>query len=298
MKNKNKRILLIFCLIWLLPTITAAIYRPIGIVKTLVQNQLATVFSSTYDISTPAGSDSPSEADDRMRETKAAVQERLAVEHRFALTGTEVSAADTGEHTDITTDSIVNAGAMTASGTITLGAGADLVGSATSDITFNTNKFTVAGDTGNTSIAGTLDVTGAFESTGIATLADASVTKTTAAPGADAQIANKKYVDDQIAAIGSLFGTWIDSISITSGVASSAVATDGILLVHVDTAAGYTRCQLFSGPNGTEAKGNFFTGSQVFDEQYVVPVKKGEKYKVTVPDGAPTITGYFIPIGN
>ena len=49
---------------------------------------------------------------------------------------------------------------------------------------------------GNTVIAGTLGVTGAFESTGVATLADASVTKTTAAPGADAQIANKKYVDD------------------------------------------------------------------------------------------------------
>jgi hypothetical protein len=38
-----------------------------------------------------------------------------------------------------------------------------------------------------------------FESTGIATLADASLLKTSAAPTTDAMIANKKYVDDQVA---------------------------------------------------------------------------------------------------
>lgn len=50
---------------------------------------------------------------------------------------------------------------ITANGGLTLGAGDDLIGSSTSDITFNTNKFTVAGATGNTLVAGTLDVTGA-----------------------------------------------------------------------------------------------------------------------------------------
>ncbi len=53
----------------------------------------------------------------------------------------------------------------------------------------------------NGAFSGTLDVTGATELVGIVTIADASVTKTTAAPGADAQISNKKYVDDQITAI-------------------------------------------------------------------------------------------------
>lgn len=56
-------------------------------------------------------------------------------------------------------------GAMTANGGITLGAGNDLIGSATSDITMNTNKFTVAGATGNTGVAGTLDVTGNIDPT-------------------------------------------------------------------------------------------------------------------------------------
>ena len=50
---------------------------------------------------------------------------------------------------------------ITANGGVTLGAGDDLIGSATSDITINTDKFTVAGDTGNTVVDGTLDVAGA-----------------------------------------------------------------------------------------------------------------------------------------
>ena len=77
---------------------------------------------------------------------------------------------------------------------ITLGAGDDLVGSSTSNITFNTNKFTVAGDTGNTLVAGTLDVTG------VATIADASKLTTAAAPTDPCDIANMAYVDAAIAA--------------------------------------------------------------------------------------------------
>jgi hypothetical protein len=57
------------------------------------------------------------------------------------------------------------------SGTITLTAGSDLIGSSTSDITINTNKFTVAGATGNTLIAGTAEITGTLTQTGVATFA-------------------------------------------------------------------------------------------------------------------------------
>ena len=62
----------------------------------------ATTFSYTYDTATPAGSDDPAEADDRMREIKAAVQERENVDHYWPLTGTEVSDADAGEHKKVT----------------------------------------------------------------------------------------------------------------------------------------------------------------------------------------------------
>lgn len=87
-------------------------------------------------------------------------------------------------------------GAVGAAASITLGAGADLIGSATSDITFNTDKFTVAGATGNTVIAGTCAVTGTLGVTGVATVAKGSLLASSDAPTTDAMIANKKYVDD------------------------------------------------------------------------------------------------------
>ena len=59
-------------------------------------------FSHTFDTATPAGSDDPAEADDRMREIKAAIQERENVDHYWPKTGTEVSDADTGEHRKVT----------------------------------------------------------------------------------------------------------------------------------------------------------------------------------------------------
>jgi len=60
-------------------------------------------WARTYDITTPDGSvDSPAEAADRMNEIKAALQERLDVDHFFPLTGSEVSDTDAGEHRKIT----------------------------------------------------------------------------------------------------------------------------------------------------------------------------------------------------
>jgi len=56
----------------------------------------------TYDTATPADSDAPTEGDDRIREVKAALQERLAIDHVFSLTGTEVSDANAGKHQQVT----------------------------------------------------------------------------------------------------------------------------------------------------------------------------------------------------
>jgi hypothetical protein len=126
-------------------------------------------------------------------------------------------------------DALTVTGLLTANGGVTLGAGDDLIGSATSDITINTNKFTVAGATGNTSVGGT------FESVGVATLADESVTKTTAAPSADAQIANKKYVDDQITAAKAL-SAWTtqdaDSAAMVDDGTTYTATSDGFLQVY------------------------------------------------------------------
>lgn len=61
----------------------------------------------------------------------------------------------------------------------------------TGDFTVGANKVVVTAASGNTTIAGTLGVTG------IATVGDGSKNATVAAPTADAELANKKYVDDQ-----------------------------------------------------------------------------------------------------
>ena len=57
-------------------------------------------------------------------------------------------------------------------------------------------QYNNGGVFGGTSYLTINDSTGAFESVGVATLADGSLLKTSAAPTTDAMIANKKYVDD------------------------------------------------------------------------------------------------------
>ncbi len=71
-------------------------------------------WSYTFDITTPAFDDDPSEADDRMREIKGGSQERLNVDHYFPLTGSEVSDLDAGEHRKVTirTLSVVEVAAL------------------------------------------------------------------------------------------------------------------------------------------------------------------------------------------
>lgn len=60
-------------------------------------------WTDTYDTNTPDGdADSPQEADDRIREVKAAVQERENVDHYWPLTGTQVSDTEAGEHRKVT----------------------------------------------------------------------------------------------------------------------------------------------------------------------------------------------------
>lgn len=109
----------------------------------------------------------------------------------------------------------------------------------TGDFDVNTNKFTVAAATGNTTVAGTFDATGATELIGIATIADASITKTTAAPTTDAMIANKKYVDDTDTPAILRTKAWSKSTTSTinagSGVTSVTRDSTGVFTVVWDT---------------------------------------------------------------
>lgn len=177
-----------------------------------------TVFTYTYDTDTPAGTDAPSVIDDRIREVKDALQERLNVDHYFALTGSEVSDADAGEHRKILfhvpiastptvadshgdlrimdvdsaaeltwTDEAENELVLTDVGTLNI-VSSDLTGTLANDTYFS------AVDNAGT---GTVDLIKANTSD-VAVLPNDSQTATSAAPTTDASLANKKYVDDNI----------------------------------------------------------------------------------------------------
>jgi len=59
-------------------------------------------WSYTYDTDTPPYDQDISLGDDRIRETKDAIQERLNVDHVFGLDGSEVKHADTGKQFQVT----------------------------------------------------------------------------------------------------------------------------------------------------------------------------------------------------
>jgi len=77
--------------------LTLAVTFALGLMMALLG-----AWTATYDTTTPAGTDSPSIIDDRIRETKLGVQERQNVDHYWPLSGSQVSDADAGKHRKIT----------------------------------------------------------------------------------------------------------------------------------------------------------------------------------------------------
>ena len=164
----------------------------------------------------------------------------------------------------------------------------------TGDFAVNTNKFKVTATTGKTeiagdgTIAGNAAVTGTLGVTGIATLGDQSGLASSAAPTADAQIANKKYVDDQIAAAvpdDNAFGSWTSK---NNNIVYQAVS-DGFVCAYgaaPSTVRGYTDS---SNPPGTQ---RLLSASGTSAQSITMPVKKNDYWKVT---GASTV--YWLPIG-
>jgi len=106
-------------------------------------------------------------------------QQSLIADVKFKtwLTGGDLSTASLSLSGNlVVTGTSTLTGAVTANGGITLGAGDDLIGSATSDITINTDKFTVAGATGDVIVGNDLDVVGDLTAGTIAS--DAGITAT------------------------------------------------------------------------------------------------------------------------
>lgn len=192
-------------------------------------------------------------------------------------------------------------GLITANAGLTLGDDDDLIGSETSDIIINTNKFTVAGATGNTVVGGT------FVSTGVAVLADASQLATAAAPTDPCDIVNKQYVDDTVSAMGSYSSgsvmsiTWPLTITATGNnadIASTQANTDGFLIcINRMTVGsnGRSRVDIYTDSSNppTNIRGTAYTSEAAVDfpqGTVTIPVKKGEYFKATHVAISGTIT--------
>lgn len=170
----------------------------------------------TLKTNTPAGTDNPTEADDRIREGKGAFVERLDVDHYFYRSATSTyDAADTGKHrfvvirdaNDISSvdddefviqtkevggikeihlmDEDENEFQLTSAGSLNI-VSADLLG------TLANNTYFTAVDNAGT---GTVDLIKA-DANDVAVVPDNSQTATNAAPTSSTGIANRKFVLD------------------------------------------------------------------------------------------------------
>jgi len=200
-------------------TITVSAQHSLKIRSLLGSVLPATTFSYTLDCASPLGTDAPSTLDNKIRETRYGFQERLNVDHIFGLTGTQISDEDTGYHRDIhfysttATDPILGVTAvsgvdelrytnseggsfyLTSGGTLNIGS-SDLLG------TLANNTYFTAVDSAGT---GTVELIKANGSD-VAVIPDGSELASSAAPTADADIANKKYVDDNTTMVPAVSG--------------------------------------------------------------------------------------------
>ncbi|MFA5382218.1 MAG: hypothetical protein WC356_03565 [Candidatus Micrarchaeia archaeon] len=168
---------------------------------------------TTYNTSTPANSDDPREAALRMREIKAANQERQDIDHYWPLTSTQVSDVNVGEHRKITIRDVnsTDIAAFTTGKAYLYRYGDELHYKDSYGLWYNETQITRQGYVNlddaivssnvyikakNAAGNGEVDLIKGNAS-GVAVLPNGSEMDSSAAPTADADIANKKYVDDQ-----------------------------------------------------------------------------------------------------
>lgn len=186
----------------------------------------------------------------------------------------------------------------------TVGNGWVAMGHLLGDIAINTDKFTVARATGNTVIAGTLAVTGAAEVTGVATLGNGSLTKTSTAPTTDAMIANKKYVDDKRPFIDTFDGATKSWKKDSEGNAiledhDYLAPCDGFFFGFSDTGSQNVTVMVGISANLSSTDDEIFTihtGGSTGRANWNIPVPSGSYFKVTC--GATLDSAGFMGIGS
>ncbi len=183
-----------------------------------------TTFAQTFNVATPQTSDSPTEADDRMREEKAALQERLDVDHYFEKSGNTCDGTNVGKHRKVTFYGPLSADPTVAADelalyTKTVSAKSELfvadsdghVKQVTSGGKLNISATDIADNLITQAMiqlakdgwlvgldtAGTADINLIKSDGASPILGNGAKTYSTAAPGQDQHVSNKKYVDDR-----------------------------------------------------------------------------------------------------
>ncbi len=265
-----------------------------------------TTFNDTFDKATPAGSDDPAEADDRMREIKAAVQERENVDHYWPLTGTEVSDVDTGEHRKVTLRTGSAPVAVADKGFIYA---KDVAGKAElfyRDEDGNEVQITNVGGLGSATtnlLANTLDVSGNIDPTTYETtnggFLDEDDLVSDAADKVASQQSIKAYVDAKD------FGVFTnqDDESQTIVKAQAYLANqDGFVTASVDSSSGVQALTGFVGATNDPAGAGTpviaceatITGHRV---SITFPVQSGKYFEVTTPSSN-TVAIFWHPVGT
>ena len=205
-------------------------------------------FVKTWDESDPAGASLIRAGDDSIRNFKYALRERLAVEHRFYPD--ESGQTNIGAHDQLT---LITRTAPAALADAIRFFGKDVGGKCEGhwvdedanevqltgkgkifgdNVRLSNNVNLVAKDAAGTGTVNLIKANASDEvETGAVTkLPDASKLATSAAPTTDAQIANKKYVDDKVGAIPAQvgLGAWLSRSANTAYLA----ATDGFVQAY------------------------------------------------------------------
>jgi hypothetical protein len=180
---------------------------------------MADVPTVTWAEGNPAGSDSIREGDNRICEMKTQLREVIDVDHDFPSSGQD---SDVGQHKQCTFQEQADLGTGAVNATILGSQTVDGKGELTyTDEDDNDVQITKAGK----AYAGQV--------------ADAAEMDSDAAPTTDAGVANKKYVDDAIAAI-TFFGSWASKSNDTAYEAE----TGGFVVGWAQGGGGGVSCSL------------------------------------------------------
>lgn len=249
-----------------------------------------TVPTVSWSEITPAGSDSASGGDDRIRELKTQIREVIDVDHDFPSSG---QATDVGQHKQVTLQEQADIGTGAVGATIlgsqTISGKGELVYTDEDDTDIQltsggkiylnnglvtNNTYIKAKDAAGT---GTVDLIKA-DALDVAVLPDGTQTATDAAPTADKDIANKKYVDDS----EPVLGAW-DASTYTQGNIYQAT-TDGFVVVYDESAGGAEITGITdSNPTPTTVRCHVQFGSGLHGS-FTMPVKKDDYWKVLLAD--------------